>query len=121
MNFGVLLEFNTLLTAFLLLMMSVSLGLYKSNPRLVFLIYTVFFTFVVLLWEPTDISKEKLLLIMLIFGLYGIVTESFIVSKTSVLEYKFPDSKLGLNSPLYLVYIYASWVLVIQVIFKLVK
>ncbi len=32
-----------------------------------FLIYTVFFTFTVLLWEPTDISREKLLLIMLIF------------------------------------------------------
>lgn len=121
MNFGVLLEFNTILTALLLLMMSVTLGMYKSNPRLVFLIYTVFFTFIVLLWEPTDISKGKLLLIMLIFALYGIITESLVVANTGVLEYKFPDSQLGLNSPLYLMYIYASWVLVIQVIFKLVK
>ena len=58
---------------------------------------------------------------MILFGLYGIITESLIISKTSVLEYKFPDYKLGINFPSYLFFIYASWVLIINLIFKLVK
>lgn len=121
MNLGVLLEFNTILTAVLLLLMSIIIKLYREKPHVVFLLYTLLFIVILSLWKESDITRPKLMFAMFLFGLYGIITESVIISNTGVLEYKFPDTGIGINFPAYLAYIYASWVLVIHLIFKLVK
>ena len=121
MNFGVLFDFNTLLTIILLITMSIVIHLFKTNPIVVSLIYLLLFGLILFLWESDCYTKTKLIISMIIFGLYGILTESLVISQTGVLKYNYPDNTLGLNFPLYLFFIYASWVLVISLIFKLVK
>lgn len=121
MNFGVLFDFNTLLTIILLITMSIVIHLFKTTPIVVTLIYLLLFGIILFLWESDCYTKNKLIISMIIFGLYGILTESLVISQTGVLKYNYPDNTLGLNFPLYLFFIYASWVLVISLIFKLVK
>lgn len=117
----ILFHFNTILTAFLVLTLAIMILLFKKNGYLISLISSFLFSFYILVYKGDNTEKIKLILAMILFGLYGIITESLIISKTSVLEYKFPDYKLGINFPSYLFFIYASWVLIINLIFKLVK
>ena len=117
----ILFHFNTILTAFLVLTLAILILLFKKNGLLVSLISSFLFCIYILVYKGDNTEKIKLILAMILFGLYGIITESLIISKTSVLEYKFPDYKLGINFPSYLFFIYASWVLIINLIFKLVK
>lgn len=117
----ILFHFNTILTALLVLTLAILILLFKKNGLLVSLISSFLFCIYILVYKGDNTEKIKLILAMILFGLYGIITESLIISKTSVLEYKFPDYKLGINFPSYLFFIYASWVLIINLIFKLVK
>lgn len=121
-DFKVLFEYNSFLIAGLLLFLAVSISLFKEKPIIVFLLNLITFTlFICLLYRDSTLNRVKIGLAMIIFGFYGIITESLVISETKVLEYKFPDKEIGLNYPSYLFFIYASWVLVINLIFKLVK
>jgi len=121
-DFKVLFEYNSFLIAGLLLFLAVSISLFKEKPIIVFLLNLITFTlFICLLYRDRTLNRVKIGLAMIIFGFYGIITESLVISETKVLEYKFPDKEMGLNYPSYLFFIYASWVLVINLIFKLVK
>jgi len=121
-DFKVLFEYNSFLIAGLLLFLAVSISLFKEKPIIVFLLNLITFTlFICLLYRDSTLNRVKIGLAMIIFGFYGIITESLVISETKVLEYKFPDKEMGLNYPSYLFFIYASWVLVINLIFKLVK
>lgn len=118
----VLFEYNSLLTLGLLVFLASSISLFKEKPTIVFLLNLITFTlFIGVFYRENTSNRLKLALAMIIFGIYGITSESLVISKTKVLEYKFPDRDLGLNYPSYLFFIYASWVLVINLIFKLVK
>ena len=121
-DFKVLFDYNSFLIAGLLLFLAVSISLFKEKPIIVFLLNLITFTlFICLLYRDSTLNRVKIGLAMIIFGFYGIITESLVISETKVLEYKFPDKEMGLNYPSYLFFIYASWVLVINTIFKLVK
>lgn len=121
-NFKVLFEYNSLLTLGLLVFLASSIYLFKEKPTIVFLLNLITFTlFISVFYRENTSNRLKLAIAMIIFGIYGITSESLVISKTKVLEYKFPDKDLGLNYPSYLFFIYASWVLVINLIFKLVK
>jgi len=60
-------------------------------------------------------------LVMLLFSIYGIITESFIIRTSGILKYTSPSKDLGLNFPNYLIFIYASWILVIKLLLKKIK
>ena len=121
-DFKVLFEYNSLLTLGLLVFLASSIYLFKEKPTIVFLLNLITFTlFISVFYRENTSNRLKLAIAMIIFGIYGITSESLVISKTKVLEYKFPDKDLGLNYPSYLFFIYASWVLVINLIFKLVK
>ena len=122
LDFNVLFEYNSLLTLGLLVFLAVSISLFKDKPIIVFLLNLITFTlFIGIFYKESANNRLKMALAMIIFGIYGITTESIVISKTKVLEYNFPDREMGLNYPSYLFFIYASWVLVINLIFKLVK
>ena len=122
LDFNVLFEYNSLLTLGLLVFLAVSIYLFKDKPIIVFLLNLITFTlFIGIFYKESANNRLKMALAMIIFGIYGITTESIVISKTKVLEYNFPDREMGLNYPSYLFFIYASWVLVINLIFKLVK
>jgi hypothetical protein len=68
-------------------------------------------------------EKDKLqtALVMLFFSIYGIITESFIIRTSGILNYTSPSKDLGFNFPNYLIFIYASWILVIKFLLKKIK
>jgi hypothetical protein len=66
-------------------------------------------------------DKQKTALLMLCFSIYGIITESFIIRTSGILNYTSPSKDWGLNFPNYLIFIYASWILVIKLLLKKIK
>lgn len=121
-DFKVLFEYNSVLTLGLLVFLAISISIFKETPLIVSVLNLITFSlFLCVFYRGNKDNRVKIGLAMIIFGLYGIITESLVISKTKVLEYTFPDKEMGLNYPSYLFFIYASWVLVINLIFKLVK
>jgi hypothetical protein len=118
----VLFEYNSVLTLGLLVFLAISISIFKETPLIVSVLNLITFSlFLSVFYRGNKDNRVKIGLAMIIFGLYGIITESLVISNTKVLEYSFPDKEMGLNYPSYLFFIYASWVLVINLIFKLVK
>jgi hypothetical protein len=66
-------------------------------------------------------DKQKTALLMICFSIYGIITESFIIRTSGILKYTTPSKDCGLNFPNYLIFIYASWILVIKLLLKKIK
>ena len=118
----VLFEYNSVLTLGLLVFLAISISIFKETPLIVSVLNLITFSlFLSVFYRGNKDNRVKIGLAMIVFGLYGIITESLVISNTKVLEYTFPDKEMGLNYPSYLFFIYASWVLVINLIFKLVK
>ena len=120
-------NFNALFTrnSFLVYALLVSLGLliqfFKRYPNLILLIALLLSILVILLRNDSLNYKFKLVTAMTLFGLYGIVSESLVIRNTGILKYSYPSKRLGLNFPLWLFFIYTSWLLLIEILFKFTK
>ena len=120
-------NFNALFTrnSFLVYALLVSLGLliqfFKRYPNLILLIALLLSILVILLRNDSPSYKFKLITAMTLFGLYGIVSESLVIRNTGILKYSYPNKRLGLNFPLWLFFIYTSWLLLIEIILKFTR
>lgn len=120
-NFNVLFTRNSFLVYALLVSLGLLIQIFKRYPNIILLMALSLSILVIMLRNDTPSYKSKLITAMILFGLYGIVSESLVIRNTGILKYSYPSEGLGLNFPLWLFFIYTSWLLLIEIILKFTK
>ena len=117
-NFNALFTRNSFLVYALLISLGLLIQFFKRYPNLILFMALLLSILVILLRNDSLNYKFKLITAMTLFGLYGIVSESLVIRNTGILKYSYPSEGLGLNFPLWLFFIYTSWLLLIEIILK---
>jgi len=121
LNFDALFTKNSLLVYTLLILLGILIQYLKRFPNIILLLASLLTAITIILRDDDIKYKQKLLIVMLCFGLYGIISESLIIQNTGILTYSYPNSSLNLNFPLWLFFIYTSWSLLLEIIFKFTR
>ena len=118
LNFDALFTKNSLIVYTLLILLGIMIQYLKRFPNIILLLASLLTAITIVLRDDDRKYKLKLLIVMFCFGLYGIISESLIIQNTGILTYSYPNSSLNLNFPLWLFFIYTSWSLLLEIIFK---
>jgi hypothetical protein len=107
------------LVSIVISIISLSIIFLQGHNNAIFIISL--FSIIGYFYVTTEKDKLQTALVMLFFSIYGIITESFIIRTSGILNYTSPSKDLGFNFPNYLIFIYASWILVIKFLLKKIK